>query len=559
MAEKLEIESTEQAHTAHHSHETHDEIIVQQLETAGREVGFTFKTFLAVASLCICYNAYLFSLNIPATTLSFINADLGPDPRYTWVTISWSLGGAILVTVGGRLSDLFGRRYFFLTGSILVFCGGIIGATGHSISQMIASGVMFGVGSGFLEMSFAAVQEIVPAEWRMFTIGCFEATGFIAQSTPLISWAMIKNTGTWRYAYWYMEGFQGLAVLVIFFFYHPPTFETKHREDHKSRMQIFKDTDFVGFFLFIVGCVILLIGISWGGKQYKWTSAGAIAPIVLGGLTLVALGFWEVYGKPKYPILPPHLFKNVRQMSQLLYATTPIDKGLYAEVLPLGTICGGIWLMSSKKIGHQRWQVTFAIILQTTFCGAMASATLDNHVKSIIFLFIIALCVPPTQLVPIVMLSYGIEDQNDIGVACGIAGTARLLMGATATAIYSSILSNEYSEKLPGEVTNAVKNLGFPPANIPKLIAAAKLGTAKAYAAVPGITPAIEGAIALANKEAYLQAFHVVFLASLAFGCIGVVAAFFTESVDTRKYTKRTFAVVENEHKNEVQDVKGEA
>lgn len=106
----------------------------------------------------MCYNAYLFTLLIPPAILSYINADLGPDPRYTWITISWNLGGAMLVTIGGRLSDIFGRRYFFIAGAVLLIIGSIVSATGQSIDQMIAGGAIFGAGSGFLEMSFGAVQ-----------------------------------------------------------------------------------------------------------------------------------------------------------------------------------------------------------------------------------------------------------------------------------------------------------------------------------------------------------------------------------------------------------------
>ena len=106
----------------------------------------------------MCYNAYLFTLLIPPAILSYINAELGPDPRYTWITISWNLGGAMLVTIGGRLSDLFGRRYFFIAGAAILIIGSIISATGQSIDQMIAGGAIFGAGSGLLEMSFGAVQ-----------------------------------------------------------------------------------------------------------------------------------------------------------------------------------------------------------------------------------------------------------------------------------------------------------------------------------------------------------------------------------------------------------------
>lgn len=120
--------------------------------------------------MAMCYNAYLFTLLIPPAILTFINAELGPDPRYTWITISWNLGGAMFVTIGGRLSDIFGRRYFFLTGAGLLIVGSIVSATGQSINQMIAGGAIFGAGSGFLEMSFGAVQvRASTVHWEMMT------------------------------------------------------------------------------------------------------------------------------------------------------------------------------------------------------------------------------------------------------------------------------------------------------------------------------------------------------------------------------------------------------
>lgn len=108
------------------------------------------------------YNAYVFTLLIPPAILSLINAELGPSPSYTWITISWNLGGAILVTVGGRLSDIFGRRWFFICGASFLVLGSIIGATGKSIPQMIVCGAVYGFGSGFLEMAYGAVQEVSP-------------------------------------------------------------------------------------------------------------------------------------------------------------------------------------------------------------------------------------------------------------------------------------------------------------------------------------------------------------------------------------------------------------
>lgn len=193
--------------------------------------------------MCACYNAYLFTLLIPPAILSFINADLGPEPTFTWITGSWNLGGAIFVTVGGRMSDIFGRRYFFLAGSAILIVGSIVSATGQSINQTIAGGALFGAGSGFLEMAFGAVQEVVPNKHRGITIGVFDASSIIAQIMPLATWGIIKTTGTWRPAYYIMIGFQIINFGFLWFFYDPPNFKTKHREDGKTKMQLLGEFD----------------------------------------------------------------------------------------------------------------------------------------------------------------------------------------------------------------------------------------------------------------------------------------------------------------------------
>ncbi len=87
------------------------------------------------------------------------------------MSASWNLGAAVVVTVGGRLSDIFGRRWFLISGAVFGAIGAVVGATGQTIPQMIGAGVLMGVGGGFGEMIFASVQEIVPNERRLFILG----------------------------------------------------------------------------------------------------------------------------------------------------------------------------------------------------------------------------------------------------------------------------------------------------------------------------------------------------------------------------------------------------
>lgn len=315
-------------------------------------------------ALTMQFNAYILTLLIPSTTLSTINADLGPSPSYSWITVSWTLCASIVVSVGGRLSDIFGRRYFMLFGASLSLIGCIVGATGRSIPQMIASGVILGTGSGFQEMSYACIQEIVPNAWRIYAIGLFDLMATLSFLGPLVAYAFIGQTEIgWRGAYIYMSCFHAFALVVLFCVYYPPSFETKHKYDGKTKIQLLRELDFVGLFLFSMGCILFLLGVNWGGRQYPWASGHVIGTMVVGILCLVALGFWEVYATLAYPLMPPRLFKKWRRFSmvlvvcfvggmlyyamnvlwprqsQLLFTgSDPIIKGLYSEMIPLGTI-----------------------------------------------------------------------------------------------------------------------------------------------------------------------------------------------------------------------------
>lgn len=86
---------SDQSSLKHQHNEKHvddvDEEIVHHLQNTGEEVGMTWRSTMAAASMAMCYSAYLFTLLVPPAILSYINADLGPDPRFTWITISVSL------------------------------------------------------------------------------------------------------------------------------------------------------------------------------------------------------------------------------------------------------------------------------------------------------------------------------------------------------------------------------------------------------------------------------------------------------------------------------------
>ncbi|KAJ9669756.1 hypothetical protein H2201_000141 [Coniosporium apollinis] len=555
----------------------------QIYDQAEVEPKLNLQTVLAFLALTSQFNAYILTLLIPSTILSYINADLGPDPSYTWITVSWQLCASIIISVSGRLSDIFGRRYFILFGSGLSFIGTIVGATGQSINQMIVSGVIFGTGSGFQEMAYACIQEIVPNKWRIYAIGLFDLSASISFMGPLVAYAFIdKTTIGWRGAYWYMCGFHGFFFIVLACTYFPPTFHTKHKDDGKTKLQLLKELDYVGLFLFSSGCLLFLLGVNYGGRQYPWNNPHVIGPMVVGVCCLVALGFWEVYADLKYPLMPPRLFKRWRRFSMVLVVCfvggmlyysmnvlwprqsgllftgpDPITRGLYAEAIPLGTIISSfVVIFICARVGHERWQLVIFMICETALIGSLASVGLDDKVQAIITIVCLSSTVTPPQLLSFTMLSLGIDDQVDIGIAVGLAGTFRLMGGAIATAIYTAIVNNGFAEHLPGEVLSAVSGLDFPSSNMAALLKAAAVNTAAAYKTVPGISTTVIAATQLAVKKAYVSAFSTTYLAAIAFGCLATVAAFFTRDIDPKMKSSSKAVMLENEKKKSEEEVK---
>lgn len=79
--------------------------------------------------------------NQPSTTQShrrsIIDLLTGPDPDVAWVLLTVVLGQTVVFTLNGRLSDIFGRRYFFIGGASLGLIGFVISGSAKDLSTII--------------------------------------------------------------------------------------------------------------------------------------------------------------------------------------------------------------------------------------------------------------------------------------------------------------------------------------------------------------------------------------------------------------------------------------
>lgn len=113
-------------------------------------------------------------------------------------------------------------------------------------------------------------------------------------------------------------------------------------------------------------------------------------------------------------------------------------------------------------------------------------------------------------------------EPEDIGLVAGVLGCIRTAAGAIAVSMYVSVFTTELTTYLPKYVVPAAVGAGLPESSVPALLGGVSTGV---FDAVPGISPAILAAIGHPIKHAYAMSFRTVFLCTLPFGAIILVAA----------------------------------
>lgn len=67
---------------------------------------------------------------------------------YTWVGSSYSLASAVVMPFFGQMSEVFGRKWVFLSATVIFMVGSCLCGASTSVVMLMASRVIQGVGAG---------------------------------------------------------------------------------------------------------------------------------------------------------------------------------------------------------------------------------------------------------------------------------------------------------------------------------------------------------------------------------------------------------------------------
>src|SRR5579863_6458665 len=234
---------------------------------------------------------------IVGTALPRIVANLGGLEHYAWVATSYLLASTVSIPIYGKLSDIYGRRTFFIGGMVLFLVGSALSGTSQNMTQLIIYRGIQGLGAGaMMPLAIAIIGDIFPpserGKWQGLITSVFGLATIIG---PILGGAITDNWG-WRWVF-YVNMPIGIIAIVTAGFVMPKIVQRKHHT-----------IDYIGTAALIAFAVPLLLGFSWAGTQYAWNSWQVILMFAVSAVMLVAFVLIEL--RAAEPIISPRLFKN---------------------------------------------------------------------------------------------------------------------------------------------------------------------------------------------------------------------------------------------------------
>ncbi|KAL2847856.1 fungal trichothecene efflux pump [Aspergillus pseudoustus] len=525
-------------------------------------LGFTFQPALTFTVL------FVFPVIIPiATELQ------GSSNNSNWLASGWSLGGSIGFALAGQLSDQFGRRWILLGGQILLIIGYIIGATAQDLNQCIAAMSICGFGTGTTFVLYPGISELLPNKYRAYGLAWTELN-LLPFTTlgPLLA-RMLSDNASWRWIFILGAITGAICIVGTAIFYHPPTRPIRTL----SRRQILLQLDYIGIFLYIAGLTLFLLGLGWGGTGYPWRNVKVLAPMCIGATLFVCAFAWDFSGRAKRPLFPLALFTMFRRYTLLLviifvtgvvyftltalmpqqisYTLTSDSTlaGVYNIPGGFGGAAGGVLLGGLiSKIRYVHYQLVVGVACQTVFTALQAICQPGGVAKLLVFQFFANLPFAWITLACYVTASLHVPHE-DLGLALGLIGTFRFLGSAVGTTVFGQILNNRAAGSVSEHVGDALARLGygFSSGEIANVITAISTSASEdnpvaASLANLGITPqALKEAIR-AYRTAWSSAFRVTWLATIPFGVVACVLAFWVRD-PSPLFTSHTAVRMERE------------
>ena len=409
---------------------------------------------------------------VVSTAIRTIADDLNGFSLQAWATTAFLITSTISTPLYGKLSDIYGRKPFFLFAISIFIAGSALCGLSRSMYELAAFRAIQGIGAGGLfSMALAIIGDIVPPRQRARYQGYFLAVfGTSSVLGPVLGGLFagansILGISGWRWIF-YINVPIGLAALVVVnrVLHIPHT-----RRDHRI--------DWQGAVALIIGLVPLLI-VAEQGRIWGWSSGRSMLCYGLGIVGLVLFYLAERMCKDD-ALIPLRLFRG-RTFTVATMSSVIIGMGMFGAILVLPLYLQIVKGYSPTGAGLATLPLVLGIMAGSVISGQTISRTGRYKIFPIVGtglmvvgLYLFSLIGADTPLwktaliMPIVGLGLGgnmqpiiLAIQNavsprEIGVATSSVTFFRQMGGTLGTAVFLSVLLST----LPGRIADAFNSV----------------------------------------------------------------------------------------------------
>lgn len=448
-------------------------------------VEFTHRQILTIL-VGLMMGMFLAALDqtIMATATRTIADDLHGFNLQAWATTAFLITSTISTPLYGKLSDIYGRRGFFLFAIAVFVIGSMLCGLSQNMYELAAFRAIQGIGAGgLMSMALAIIGDIVPPRERAKYQGFFLAVfGTASVIGPLLGGffagqdTIIGITG-WRWIFYLNVPIGIAAMVVVARVLHLPHTRTDHR------------IDWPGAVALIVGLVPLLT-VAEQGRTWGWDSPRAFACYIIGAIGIAAFVLAErAYGDEA--LLPLRLFRN-RTVAVGSLSSTIVGMAMFGGLLTVPLYLQIVKGSSATEAGLQMIPFVVGIMAGSITAGQLIARTGRYRIFPIIGSSLMVLALGlfaligadtplwKTMLIMVVMgLGLGGNMQpmitavqnavspREIGVATSSVTFFRSMGGTLGTAIFLSVLFNVVG----GKIASAYKKAQATPAFLQSLAA----------------------------------------------------------------------------------------
>jgi EmrB/QacA subfamily drug resistance transporter len=242
---------------------------------------------VAIAQLMVVLDATIVNIALPSAqrALGFPNSDR------QWVVTAYALAFGSLLLVGGRLGDMFSRKWVFITGLVGFALASALGGAAGSFTVLVVARALQGAFGAVLAPSALGtlVSTFQDPRERGRAFGVFGSVAAGGGGIGLILGGLLTQYLSWRYCLFVNLLFAAIAVAGAL------AYIRSTRPADRPRM------DWPGTVLACAGLFLIVFGFSHA-ETSGWGAPLTIGSLVLGPVLLA--GFVVVERRSAHPLLP---------------------------------------------------------------------------------------------------------------------------------------------------------------------------------------------------------------------------------------------------------------